>query len=352
MIVYGLLALSTIVSVIELVNTSIFISHQYEVNDTSSSSPPNLRNFVFAFRHVLRLLENLALFVGILNFHRSVRKSKRSAIRIRLAFTEYCNSKWSLGILLALTFILSYTAACLISVCFYITTSPPLSLQRAYSGLAIILVFTDDIKLLSMLVVTLIVRSEWQRKLQRMKEERLLERTKDKPGDKQLQSYSKEMIRRRIEDYRNSGRSLANLHNIFQHWFVLEWIICFISVLFNSLLALKILLDENFSDRLFARSLVVLTDVVRFVTPYICGNVMNHYHYKYRNKLKKSVLVKCSVEGLCHAQHGKLIPKRGKYQFTPSVLWISVPLENPEYLLSIVLALISFFFTISVKYID
>ena len=134
----------------------------------------------------------------------------------------------------------------------------------------------------------------------------------------------------------------------------MAWLIFFHSIVFDSSLAFQLLLNGNISGRLWARSLILLSDIIAFVTPYICGNVINRYHETYRRKVKKTVLhISCMAqpgESALVLQRGKmLLPRHNKYQFIPSLYWIKVPFDNPGYILSILVALVSFLLTVSIK---
>ena len=349
-LVYGLLMCSSMLSVVEMTVKSISASQDLNRND--SSSPPDFTNIVYVFDHFLTLIENGAMFVGVVKFHLFMKKSDNY---IKVWNTLKCNynNKWKYGILLSLTIDISYTVMNLTPVIFFITLEPLFCCHRVYSITMVFILVINGIKLLPMIVLTTFIRFIWLTKLNKLKGR--LKNTREVkeifPNASDLADTQLDKLKDEIKDYKDTGKCLARVHGMFKHWFVIRWLSFFISIVFNSLMALKLILRGIFSNFLWARTLVLFSNIVSFIILYFCGNIMNHYHQKYRSKLKK--YQKRLLFGYftkVHMFHGRVIPKKEKYNFTPSILWIKVPLGNPGYIISILLALISFFFSTAIQY--
>ena len=348
-LVYGLLMCSSMLSVVEMTVNSISASQDLNRND--SSSPPDFTDIVYVFEHFLHLIENGAMFVGIVKFHLFMKKSDNY---IKVCNTLNCNytNKWKYGILFSLTIDISYTVMKLTPVIFFITLEPPFSCNRVYSITMVFILVINGIKLLPMIVLTTFIRFIWLTKLKKLKGRlKNTRQVKEKfPNASDLADSQLDKLKDEIKDYKDTGKCLASVHGMFSYWFVIRWISFFISIVFNSLMALKLILRGIFSNFLWARTLVLFSNIVSFIILYFCGNIMNHYHQKYRSKLKKyqKRLLFGKIHGYTFQRN--FIPKKEKYNFTPSILWIKVPLGNPGYIISILLALISFFFSTTIQY--
>ena len=328
----------------------------YSINHSTSQVPP-MSDTILVSHNILRLLENCALLVGILKFHHFMRKNNDNSTEVQGTVRDCCSSACTQGTLWLTSFAIPYAAMRFTPIVFFLTIEKPLSLWCLYSGVMFAITMSDGLKIVSMIFVAVVVRSRWCRKLEHMKEK--LSEAGITSTSEQLSNTGevKDIIDYLIEDYKKTGRIVTKLQGIFKHWFILQWISFFVSVVLDISLTFQLLLNGNFSSSLWTHSLFVLSDTIAFVTPYICGNVVNHYHHKYRRKLKKALrnilITKCSVEGdvlLWFMQCRKMIPTEDKYHFIPSIIWIKAPLDNPGYIFSILLALISFLFDISLQY--
>ena len=344
---YGVLAISAMLSVVELTVASVMTSEDFR---ETNGSDLNLAFYdsEFVFSHMLRILENIALLVGVIRFHIFVRNTDNSFRKMYFNLKNGYNFK-KCGLLLIIIFTCSHFITHLTPISFYIHSEKPFSFRRAYSGTIIFVVFTDWIKQVSIIIVTTMVRSIWIMKLKKLKKakKRRIEGGKKCAKDLML------VIQDSINDYKETSRSVARLHGIFKHWFVMVWLIFFTSIVFDSSLTFQILLWGNLSGWLWARGLLLLADIIAFVTPFICGNVMNRYQNTCHRKVEKATLhISCMAqpgETALVVQRGKmLLPRPNKYQFIPS-LYCKVPFDNPGYILSILVALVSFLFTISIK---
>ena len=348
-LVYGLVILSSSLSLAEITIKSIMASHDLKHNNNSTSLP-DFANVVYVFEHFLRLIENTSLLVGIIMLQLFM-KNDSNVIKIHNT-VKHNYIKWKRGIFLSVTVVLAYTFLNLSPIIFYITNESPLSYNQSYSVIIVIILLTDSIKLMLMLSVTTLIRSTWLSKLRELKDcmKNIRKDEEESPtDDKKLKLADKSAAL--INDYKNTAKCLASLHGVFKHWFVIRWISFFVSMVFHSLLALNLLYHERLSNYFWARSLVLISFITSFIILYFCGSVVNHHHQRYRCKLKKAhKKILFSAKANCFMFHGNFFPKKEKYNFTPSILWINVPLGNPGYIISILLALISFFISIAMQY--
>ena len=327
----------------------------YSINHSTSQFP--ISDTMLVSHNILRLLENCALLVGILKFHHFMRKNKDNSTEVQSTVRDCCSSTCRQGTLWLTSFAIPYVAMTITPITFFLTIETPLSLSCLYSGVMFAIAMSDGLKILSMIFVAVVVKSRWCRKLEHMKE-KLLEAGITSTAEQLSNTEEvKDIIEYLIKDYKKTGQIATKLQKIFKHWFILQWISFFASIVMDTSVTFQLLLNGNFSSSLWTHSLFVLSDTIAFITPYICGNVINYYHHKYRMKLKKALrnilITKCSAEGdvlLWFMQHRKIIPREDKYHFIPSIIWIKAPLDNPGYVFSILLALISFLFDISLQY--
>ena len=246
----------------------------------------------------------------------------------------YCNIKcvpWTyiLGI-----FSLIAMSISVVPYAFYIKVDDDLNsrnLEFWYSILEFPVFLIDILKVLFMLIITLIIKSEWS--------------TKYKTQGETLQEQFESLIKH----YTHTGIIVSNLQNIFKYWFILNWMTFFINMVFNALNALKSLMNDEQLDSigLWIYGLLLLFDSFAFSPPYICGNAMINYHVKYLSELKeKQKVILCDAtlsdgRPFWLVQCANIIPQRDEYRFIPSIMWVDVPLDSPGYILSILLALFS-----------
>ena len=153
-----------------------------------------------------------------------------------------------------------------------------------------------------------------------------------------------------IKKYKTAGELAASIQWIFQSWFVVKWIIYFTDISVHGTVAIKQLSSgtkatEN--DQLWFVFSHLIYDLTAFITIYTCGTLMNDYHAKFRTELEnkqEELLSTCKSESesLWINQYGNLIRSNPDYQFIPSFCGIDVPLDNPGYTLTVLVALFSF----------
>ena len=176
MLVYGSLILAAILPLINaILNLSSFIDHDIvHTNHTVLQAP--LWYITSVWYYVLRLLENCALFVGIVKLHSFMRKSNHNLIQIQITAKQWCGV---FPIILA-------TIVFFADMAIYITASVlqlllhVRGLQKAYTVVLCLISITECSKILSMVVVTLTVRFKWQKEVQKLKEKILAHEAKKK----------------------------------------------------------------------------------------------------------------------------------------------------------------------------
>ena len=157
------------------------------------------------------------------------------------------------------------------------------------------------------------------------KELRAIEETSDKKTTK----FSKI-----AKNYKEKGKVVAALQDLFQEWFVMTWFTYIIRVNGNFTLVIKSAFDGLFSvasHRSWFHCAHLINDIAAFFILYLCGGLMNHYHQKYRDTLEEvqeSILSNSDVLSECIQQKADLIPSKPKYKFIPSLCGLPIPLDN------------------------
>ena len=154
-----------------------------------------------------------------------------------------------------------------------------------------------------------------------------------------------------VKNYRDRGKVVAALQDIFQEWFVMSWVVYFIGVTGNTTLVLKALFKRLFwtaTHRSWFYFAHLINDFAAFLIPYICGGLMNYYHAKYRETLEQvqeDLLSDSETLSECVQQRANLIPENPNYKFIPALCCLNIPLESAGY--SFTLILTSFAFVLS-----
>ena len=338
--VYGFLVISSALSLVQITITSITTSEEFKWPNNSGIKVA-IQDVHYPLGHILLVLGNSILFLRIMSFHRVIRNKLNHAVIIHRHLTIkniYCNIKeWKYGVLLSLVPILCLLTE-LVAITVYIRIRTPSSLWRVYSAIMLIITFTKCIKLLSMITVSITVRSTWITKLESLKKAR---KTRLDPltEDSELNEIIK-----LISEYRNTAKYTAKLHGIFMNWFVIQWIVFFIATVFDGSLTIQLLLIGEKSSGTWARCFTLLSDIISFIVMYTSGKILNYSHRKYRRKLKKAIIMLIYQSSV--SSKGSLLlktlPRKDKCLFTPCLFWVRVPLPNPGYVLSILVALVSF----------
>ena len=307
-----------------------------------------------------RMLQFAALIYGVSKFSKIL--LYESSIRIlKEAHTSFCackNSPCTVHSLILLMVILLYCV---------ITWPPPALLTRwfpefvqwhhnedqqhasiGYSVLAWFHHISDLVIRLSMGYVTRLVMVAWYNG-----QNTLTSITKPPTSidGEESQETTCTKFSKMVKDYKNTGKVVAALQDIFQEWFVMSWVVYFIGVTGNTTLVLKALFKGLFataSHRSWFYFAHLVNDFAAFLIPYICGGLMNYYHAKYREKLEEvqeDLLSESEILSECIQQKANLIPENPNYKFIPALCCLNIPLESAGY--SFTLILTSFAFVLS-----
>ena len=340
--VYGFLVVSSALSLVQITITSITTSEEFK-RPNNSGIKRAIQEIHYPIGHILLVLGNSILFIRIVNFHRVIRNNHAVIIHRHLTIKNiYCDIKqWKYGVLLSLVPILCLLTD-LVTITVYIRNETPSSLWRVYSAIMLIFKFTDYIKLLSIIAVSITVRSTWITKLE------LLKKARKTRLDPLTEDSEINKIRKLISEYRNTTKNTSELHGIFMNWFVVQWILFFIATVFDGSLTIQLLLSGEKSSGTWARCFTLLSDIISFIVMYTSGKILNYSHRKYRRKLKKAIimLIYQSSVSLKGSLLLKTLPRKDKCLFTPRLFWVRIPLHNPGYVLSILVALVSFLLSI------
>ena len=162
---------------------------------------------------------------------------------------------------------------------------------------------------------------------------------------------TKDKFSRLVWNYKETGRTVARLEDIFQEWFVMTWVVYFIGVTGNTTLVLKALFTGLFgtaSHRSWFYFAHLINDIAAFAIIYICGGLMNYSHQKYRDTLEdvqEGILSDSeNLSDFLH-QRADLIPTNPNFKFIPSLCCLNIPLESAGF--SFTLMLTGFAFLLS-----
>lgn len=209
---------------------------------------------------------------------------------------------------------------------------------RIYAGMAWIQHLTNVLIRVAMAVVTTMVVLKW---------------SSQQAEVKKCTKFSCLII-----NYQDTGKIVAALNSIFQGWFIVQWIIFFIGVSGKGTLVLKSILHEEYRYELhrFAYILThVIFDILAFMIPYFFGVLMNQYHQTYYQQLRekqKDILSNNEDFKVKILMCANLVPKNPSFEFIPSLFRVSIPLDNAGYILTIVLAILTFIATFLVTFAD
>jgi hypothetical protein len=155
---------------------------------------------------------------------------------------------------------------------------------------------------------------------------------------------------KRSLEYIMKGRKVERIHNIFQTWFILPWVFFFIA---SSLKTDQIIsswrdtpsVDGEYDLTDLSYMNYDISQLFLLLLPYLCSKKMNTHHHKYVTASRKqqlSIHKRASRKAFAHLNK---IEKEEHFDFVPRI-WgtsIKVPVENPMYILFLVIQL---FFTV------
>ena len=155
-----------------------------------------------------------------------------------------------------------------------------------------------------------------------------------------------------VQNYENTGNFVCLLQRIFQRWFVLQWIIYFIAITEQCLLIFNTLFVPEYQETNQEREkqlILLLSYLIFYISalaiPNFCGISINSYHEEYREvllKKQREFLSQSNDQSVRIMQIADLIPVNRKYQFVPSFLGLSIPLNITGHTLTIILTLLAF----------
>ena len=197
-------------------------------------------------------------------------------------------------------------------------------LSKVYAGLTSVAFISNLFVRIAMIIITSIVSNTWTERLNKISD----------------QTNGAQYL---LDQYKTTGQFVAALQGIFQTWFIIKWIIYFIDITSDSLIAINSIFGNSGQIRLKIVIHIVVHLIYNFsafMTLYVCGNLMNWYNNKYCRKLKKKL--KKSKEDKLTILIELSSLKNPKYLFIPSLCGLNIPLDNPGYTLSMVIALFAF----------
>ena len=151
-------------------------------------------------------------------------------------------------------------------------------------------------------------------------------------------------VRCLTEYYTNVGMKISSYKEVFEPWFVLQWVAYFTPIMVNFILIF------NSTGQLQQLQIAyTVYNFSAFMFPYVCGTLMNYYHKKchriVQNTLQKLLKTRKSIW-----QNADLIPMNSDYQFIPSFFGaISIPINSTGHALTIFLTLLSFLLSLLTK---
>lgn len=147
--------------------------------------------------------------------------------------------------------------------------------------------------------------------------------------------------------YEQIGQEVERITQIFQTWFMLPWIIFFISVSAETKNVLKPWANGEELSAISTLHYTVynVNQILSLLVPYLCGLKMNMFHDKFYKELREEQMAadqSCSCRGLARIMH---IEKEQNYDFVARV-WgtsIKIQMNSPLY---VIFLLIGIFFTV------
>ena len=149
-----------------------------------------------------------------------------------------------------------------------------------------------------------------------------------------------------VKKYKEIGELVAKLQYIFEVWFVLAWGIYFIGLTGNTVFILEMLINgKDYDENFWVFVTHLINDIAAFTVPYFCGALINYYHDVFHTALgdmQDKMFERCETFLDCIALNASAVPKKSKYDFTPAILCINIPLESAGFTLTIILTIIAF----------
>lgn len=153
----------------------------------------------------------------------------------------------------------------------------------------------------------------------------------------------------RREDYIQRGEKVKNILEIFQAWFILPWILFFVSSSLDNSEIIKLWKDGptdddgQYSWQEATYMVYILNQLILLTVAYLCSKKMNAYHSNYITRSRNQQLQKYPTDSRKTFASMTKIKKDDSLDFTPRI-WgtnVKIDVENPFY---IAMLLISLFF--------
>ena len=330
--------------------------------ENSTSNAYNLFNFVQTVIQGVHVLEYIVLFWSLCQFHQKLRTSEGLKQEIKsltqchdIKITRHCLKKFIVNfydnIFLIIFLVLLYPTIILLPVILYAHEGGYSSkLRPVYSRLYIGTLFVDFISFgivrIIMITVSLLVKRIW------------------KAACVQLQAISSsDGFTHILTAYDEAGELISPLQDIFQKWFVLQWIVNFVAITQFCMLFFDeqvqdidkepyLILDESAAFHFT----ILLFYITSLAIPYFCGISMNSYHEAYLQHSRvqqKGILSGSPPKSVSWImQNAKLVPKNAKYQFVPSLGGLTIPLSSTGHNLTIAMALLVFWLSLVSKWVS
>ena len=195
-----------------------------------------------------------------------------------------------------------------------------------YNVLIFVAHFSNWIVRMPLMLMTIKVMSRWKTAIQEMSD-----------------CSSPQSLVCLLEKYTSAGDDVSLYKEVFQPWFVVQWIIYFTPIMVNFILIF------NSSGRPQALYIsYTIYNFSAFIFPYVCGITMNYYHKKCHREIRtklKDLLSRDTNTELW--QNVDLIPKNPDFNFVPSFFGIiNIPINTTGHALTIFLTLTSFLFSL------
>lgn len=198
----------------------------------------------------------------------------------------------------------------------------------------------------AMIFVTVLVRVAWT----------------SYPEDRKPATCNSETL---LSDYDRNRKTVSSLQNIFQPWFVLQWIIYFIAITEDCMAIIGALTindpgtSRTQQNQELAETITILMyNISAFAVPYICGTVMNYYYREYHKVLQDRQRQLLFDDGKNDSENdsendeeneGKndvkfavnWILDKPDHQFVPTLCCLNIPLNNVGHTLTILLSLLA-----------
>lgn len=330
------------------------INSTHQTSDENNVQVINLFALMNCIAQGVQVLGFMVLFFSVWKFQNLMKGMLDKKTR-KLPHIQLTACYVSLAILLPCSIV--YLAVFLVPPSLYTAWGTNSNTTHVISELIKVTVYMDTtsngIVRIAMIIITLLVRGEW---LSVNKSAQSIRTTLT-----EVSQLDRRTFKWLIDNYDETGQFLSLFQEIFQGWFVLQWIIYLIQITKDCMLTLDLLTDEGMHmeattrDHLLGEMFAYLIyNISTFAIPYACGIAMNSSHEKYQETLKQKQKELLSMsyhnESLWIMQNINFIPENPKYLFIPSLCGLRIPLNSTGHSLTIVLTLLTFILSLVSKW--